>query len=155
MRLFNIPVVPLGLTLAGLIPFAAAAALLWLYPGQLAGAANPGLVLIVYAAVILSFLGGVRWGAEINAQGSGGLPRAPQMYLSMLGALAGWGAVLWAAAGQLDWPVFAAAAAAHLLHLVWDANGAGLPFWYRRLRILAGSGAAVSLIAAAAAYALR
>ncbi|MFN7056436.1 DUF3429 domain-containing protein [Hyphomonas sp.] len=155
MRLFNIPVIPLLLTLAGLVPFVAPAALMWMSGSQPIRTAQAALVLIVYGAIILSFLGGVRWGAEINAQGSGGIPRGGLMYLSVLGSLAGWGLVLWAVLGQLGWPVFAAAAGAHLVHMAWDANGAGMPFWYRRLRLFAGSGAALSLAAAAAAYALR
>jgi len=155
MRLFKIPVVPLLLTMAGLVPFGAAAGLMLLSGGQPVRMAQAGLVLIVYGAVVLSFLGGVRWGAEINAQGSGGIPRSGLMYFSVLGSLAGWGLVLWAVLGQLGWPVFAAAALAHVLHLLWDADGAGLPFWYRRLRIIAGSGAALLLAIAAAVYALR
>jgi hypothetical protein len=155
MRLFNIPVLPLGLTLAGLIPFAAPAAVIWLSADDPVRKAQVGLVLIVYSAMILSFLGGVRWGAEINAQGSGGTPRGTLLSLSVLGSLAGWGLVLWAVLSALAWPVFAAAAAAHLLHLIWDADGAGLPFWYRRLRVVAGSGAVLALAAAAAGYALR
>ncbi len=154
MRLFGIPGVPLALTLAGLIPFVAGAALMWapdIGPVQQAQAA---LCLLVYGAVILSFLGGVRWGAEINAQG-GGHPRAPLVTLSVLGALAAWGLVLWSVLGGLGWPVFAAAAAAHVAHGVWDADGAGLPFWYRRLRVFAAVLATASLAAAGAAYLIR
>ena len=154
MRFFNVPVLPLWLTLAGLIPFAAPAAVIWLSADDPVQKAQAGLVLIVYAAVILSFLGGVRWGAEINAQG-GGAPRGRLLYLSVLGSLAGWGLVLWAILGSLAWPVFAAAAAAHLLHLIWDADGACLPYWYRRLRVVAGTGAVLALGAAALGYALR
>ncbi|MFN4023203.1 MAG: DUF3429 domain-containing protein [Hyphomonas sp.] len=155
MRLFGIPSLPLALTLSGLIPFAAPAAVLWLAPENAALQDRAGLGLLAYGAVILSFLGGVRWGAEINAQGSGGIPRAALLNLSMLGPLAGWGLVLWGAFAGLAWPLFAAMAGAHGLHAVWDADGAGLPLWYRRLRRLAAGGAIAALAAAAAAYAVR
>lgn len=155
MRLFGIPSLPLALTLSGLIPFAAPAAMLWLAPEDAALQDKAGMALLVYGAVILSFLGGVRWGAEINAQGSGGIPRSALLNLSMLGPLAGWGLVLWGAIAGLGWPVFAAMAGAQGLHAAWDSDGAGLPMWYRRLRRLAAVGAVAALIAAAAAYALR
>lgn len=155
MRLFGIPSLPLALTLSGLIPFAVPAALLWIGPADPALQDRAGMALLAYGAVILSFLGGVRWGAEINAQGSGGLPRPGLLNLSMLGPLAGWGLVLWGAFGGLAWPVFVALAGTHGLHALWDTDGAGLPLWYRRLRRLAAGGAVAALAAAAAAYALR
>ncbi|MBK8197437.1 MAG: DUF3429 domain-containing protein [Acidobacteria bacterium] len=155
MRVFGIPGVPLALTLAGLIPFGAGAGVMWYARGDdPVLQAQAALSLLVYAGVILSFLGGVRWGAEINANGSG-IPRTRLMVLSVLGALAGWGLVLWGVLGSLGWQVFAAAAAAHVLHGVWDADGAGLANWFRRLRIFAAAGAVISLGAAAAVYLVR
>ncbi len=151
MRLFTIPAVPLALTLAGLVPFIAAASIVAAAGDDVVLRAQAGLVLIVYAAAILSFLGGVRWGAEINAQGSG-IPRTRLIALSVLGALAGTGLVVWAVLGGLGWPVFAAAAIAHLAHAAWDVDGAGLANWFRKVRLIAGAGAFASLAGAAVAY---
>ena len=155
MRLFGIPGVPLALTLAGLVPFVAGAGVMWVPEIGPVYQAQAALALLVYAGLILSFLGGVRWGAEINAQGGGGIPRTPLVALSVLGSLVGWGLVLWGVLGALGWPVFAAAAVVHLAHGVWDADGAGLPYWYRRLRVLAAILAAASLAAAALVYLIR
>jgi len=154
MRVLGIPGLPLALTLAGLVPLAASAGVVWTAAGEPILRAQVSLVLLAYSAVVLSFLGGVRWGAEINAQG-GGIPRAALMSLSVLGPLAAWGILLWGVLGGLDWPVFAAAVLAHGAQLVWDADGAGLPTWFRRLRVFAGTFAVLALAAAGAAYALR
>lgn len=155
MRQFGIPTVALWLTLTGLVPFTVPAGLLWILRGDLVLSGQAALALLVYSALILSFLGGVRWGAEINAQGSGGIPRAPILALSVLGALAGWALVLIGVLTGFFWPALAMAAIAHILQGYWDADGAGLPGWFRRLRIIAATGAVLSLAAAAASYAAR
>ena len=49
-----------ALGVAGLLPFVAGAAGLWLLPPEWAGLA--ALALLTYAAVIVSFLGGIHWG---------------------------------------------------------------------------------------------
>jgi hypothetical protein len=149
----NAPPLPaLALTLAGLIPFVAPALVMILSPDDPVRRAQAGLALVVYAAVILSFLGGVRWGAEIAAGRAGWAG----LGLSVLGALAGWGAVLYGVLGALSVPVFIALAAALLLHGLWDARAAsGLPVWYRRLRIAATAGAVLALGVGAWAQALR
>jgi hypothetical protein len=72
------------LGLAGLIPFAAASATRAAGPPELAGPAL--LALLAYAAVILSFLGGVRWGAELSAE----RPSPAVIALSVLPSLAAW-----------------------------------------------------------------
>lgn len=155
MRQFGMPAVALWLTLAGLLPFAVPAGLLWMLPADPVLSGQAALALLVYSALILSFLGGVRWGAEINAQGSGGIPRAPILALSVLGALAGWAFVLFGVLTGALWLALAMAAGAHILQGYWDADGAGLPRWFRRLRIIAATGAVLSLVAAAASYAVR
>lgn len=154
MRLFGLPAFALGLTLAGLVPLAAGAGVLWAARGNAVLQFQAAQTVIVYGALILSFLGGLRWGAEVNGQGAG-VPRAPILALSVLGALAGWGIVLWALWAPAQWPMLAALAGAHLLHGLWDGRGAGLPIWMRRLRAVAAGVAAVSLGAAAASYFVR
>jgi hypothetical protein len=49
-----------ALGVAGLVPFVAAAVGLWSLPPEWAGLA--ALALLTYAAVIVSFLGGIHWG---------------------------------------------------------------------------------------------
>ncbi|MFN7178631.1 DUF3429 domain-containing protein [Hyphomonas sp.] len=154
MRLFGVPAVALGLTLAGLVPLAAGAGVMWAARADAVLQMQAAQALIVYGALILSFLGGVRWGAEVNGQGAG-IPRTPLISLSVLGSLAGFGIVLWALWSVELWPVLAALAGAHLLHGVWDAGGAGLPIWMRRLRGFAAVVAVIALGAAAASYFVR
>ena len=141
-----------ALTLAGLIPFLAPALIMILSTDDPVRRAQAGLALIVYAAVILSFLGGVRWGAEISAGRAGWAG----LGASVLGALAGWGAVLYGVLGALSAPVFLVLAGALLLHGLWDMRAAGsLPAWYRGLRLWATAGAVLALGLGAWAQALR
>lgn len=149
MSRFGIPGAPLALTLAGIAPFAAGASVMWAAEADPVLQAQAGLTLLVYGAVILSFLGGLRWGAEVAGQAP---PRAAALGLSVLGSLAAWGLVLYAVLGALDWQVFAAAAGAHLLHGIWDTGAAALPAWMRRLRAIGTFGAAAGLLAGGAAY---
>ncbi|MEM7766745.1 MAG: DUF3429 domain-containing protein [Pseudomonadota bacterium] len=151
---FSIPIAPLALTLAGLVPFVASAAVMvWAGddPENAVRAGQAGFVVLAYGAVILSFLGGVRWGAEMA--GSDGSPPASTVLLgSVAGALVGWGALLVALLNPF-FPVgtlFLGLAAALTLHWAWDVSSraAGLPAWYGGLRTLATAGAVLSLLAA-------
>ena len=103
--------------LAGVVPFVAPplASLAW--PGLRDAAAT---VAVAYGALILSFLGGARWGlaAARPAPGIGVIS------LAML-------------------PTLAALLA---LHFVWDARSPGLPRWYPRLRALLTAGAVSGLV---------
>lgn len=149
-RAFAIPPAPLVLTLAGLIPFIAGAAAIHGLAGDVARQASAKLVLILYAAVILSFLGGVRWGVEMSVHPSA--PRFVILALSVVGSLAGWG-VAWAGAlvGLAPWQ-FLALAGLVVAHWLWDALASeDLPAWYDGLRAIASLGAATSLMAAWAA----
>lgn len=147
---FSIPPAPLALTLAGLLPFVAAATAVGLLREDIAGRAAAELILLAYAAVILSFLGGVRWGIEIARSAP---PRWAVLGLSVLGALAGWAMVLHAVLrGQSPW-LLAVAAGLLALHWAWDVFAAReAPAWYGGLRTLASLGAVLSLLAA---FALR
>lgn len=149
MKLFGIPGAPLALTLAGMAPFAAGAGVMWAAQADPVLQAQSGLALLVYGAVILSFVGGLRWGAEVAGREA---PRAQVLGLSVIGSLAAWALVLYGVLGALGWQVFAAAAGAHLLHGFWDTGAAGLPAWMRRLRAIGTFGAAAALLAGGAAY---
>ena len=140
----SIPLVPLGLGLGGLIPF-------WgLAIGVLAHGAfglEPralDLALATYAAIIISFLGGIRWGAVLGREGRGAtyagsiVPSlvawaclsAPEPWrLGLLGVVA-------LALGPID------------LGLVRDGLA---PRWFGRLRLILGTGAGVALLLGAIA----
>ncbi|MEI6487247.1 MAG: DUF3429 domain-containing protein [Sphingomonadales bacterium] len=130
------PPVVLVYGVAGLIPFLAppVATLIWPdFRWQFTES------LLWWAAIILSFLGGARWGAAVQqAQ-----PAPGQIGLAMLPSIAGWLILLVPAkyrVGQL-----LALAAALLLHLLWDLRSHGLPGWYGRLRMVLTAGAVTAL----------
>ena len=133
------PSVAWALGLAGLVPFFGAAAALWVGPETLRGAAL--LSLQAYAAAILSFLGGARWGLEVGRDAG---PRPVSLAFSVLPALAAWlllvGNLKISPALQL-----AGFGACLLAAGVWDARAAAAPAWYRRLRVLLTAGAVVAL----------
>jgi len=126
-RLKNIPTAALVLGAAGALPFIAAAA------GALildAGRGPALLALLTYGAVILSFLGGIRWGMAIARAGS---DTALNLSISIVPAVVAWGALLLPPqAGMLT------LAAAFVVMLILDILAARLgqaPSWYPRLRI--------------------
>jgi hypothetical protein len=100
----RLPVTALLLGIAGLIPFVVCAL------GALRGDVPPGgvnywlLALCGYAAVILSFVGGVHWGFVLEAPAPGGVAirprRAYRLVLGVLPSLGGWIAILVMLTGQ-------------------------------------------------------
>lgn len=107
-----------------------------------------GVSFAIYAAVLLSFLGGVRCGFELMRA-----PDAPsglRLLFSALPALAGWCLALLVIA----WPGALAAEAAFAglfaAQYVWDqrsAADAGAPAWYPMLRqVLTGGAMIICLI---------
>ncbi|MEO0981912.1 MAG: DUF3429 domain-containing protein [Pseudomonadota bacterium] len=147
-RAFDIPPAPLALTLAGLAPFLGGAACMLLLallgaPIEIAAGA-----VLAYSAVILSFLGGARWGVEIAAA-SLVQPRWSVLGLSVLGALAGWAGVVWWLVADGSPEIFLGFAAAFALHWAWDLSAdRALPHWYAGLRTIATAGAAAALVGA-------
>lgn len=126
----GIPAGALWLGLLGLLPFYGAA-LLAHQPLTVGAAARIGFV--VYAAVILSFLGGVRWGLEIARES--GTPSPRRLVLSVLPPLYGWAC----AVGTLVWDLSLSGfvATGFVLQFLWDRAAAreGLaPAWYEPLR---------------------
>src|SRR5688500_14465348 len=87
----RIPPAALGLGLVSLIPFALAALAQWVpLPGLAAGLPLPAG--IAYGAVVLSFLGGIRWGTAIGPYATA--RQALELAASTLPALAAWIALL-------------------------------------------------------------
>ena len=110
----------------GLIPFLLPAPAGWIWPAlvPLAGSA-----LAVYAALILSFLGGARWGMAVTAR----VVDNRIVSLAMLPSLAGF-ALLMLPAEWRGWQL-AGLAAAHGLQGIWDLRATTVPDWYAGLRV--------------------
>lgn len=83
---------PLLLGLAGLLPFVATAAAGWLAPVAWQGVAIQAF--LYYAAVILSFLGGIQWGVAMSLEPAGGPGFRARILLSMAPSLIAWPALL-------------------------------------------------------------
>ena len=125
----------------GLLPFILAAVAAY--------AVDPALqeyfrkALVSYGAVILSFLGGVRWGVAMIGRDTTGLARP--LLISVVPALLGWWAALMpSTAGAIM------LAACFAVLLVADVRNHNMPAWYRMLRIPLSIGAIGSLLAGAA-----
>ena len=131
---------------AGLIPFFAGAAALWAGPERVGPAAFsiPSLML-VYAATIASFLGGVRWGVEAVRVGG---PSARNLALSVTPQLAAW--ALAAAPGLPFAMRFDGLAALLIVQGLADMTAKNLPTWYRALRgpVTVGAAAAMGALGA-------
>lgn len=137
----SIPIPARVLGGAGLIPFfAAALAAVW--PG-FADHDFALRALIAYGAVILSFLGGVRWGLAIAER-----PDAlwGPLAVSVAPSLGGWVALLLPAGTGL---VLLALGFAVMVAL--DGRLVAAPAWYRRLRLPLSAGAILALLVGLAA----
>lgn len=131
------PSTPLWLGLGGLIPFYAALALVYTAPGEIAAVALRGL--IGYGAVILSFLGGVWWGAGLRSSDVGDR----HMVLSVLPSLVAWPALYLSPQNALL-VLLAGHVASGLVDRIAALSG-NLPAWYGRLRVILAIGASLAL----------
>ena len=109
----------------GIIPFWSLLAATLLAPTWAGIAAA---VEAVYAALILSFLGGARWGLAIRDAA----PDAAVVGLAMTPTLAGL-SILVLARGEVRLQLLALAAGL-TASWAWDCTAKGLPAWYARLR---------------------
>lgn len=139
----SIPLPALALGLAGLIPFFAGAVALWTPLPVLTP--ELGLKLITaYGAIILSFLGGIRWGTAIGPYDT--RRQGLELSASVLGSLAGLAAVFMPAV-----PALTLLITGFLMQALWDVmsvEAGRLPPWFGKLRMLLTAGAVVSLVAA-------
>lgn len=116
-----------GLGVAGLIPFAAALALAWW--GPIAWQVVATYSFVYYSAVILSFLGGVHWGAAIQNAQEGSRRR---LVLAMVPSLLAWPALMMNTVSGL-WVLLAG----FILIGGYDMSRegrVGFPRWYLMLR---------------------
>lgn len=130
------PAPALALGLLGLVPFVAAAIIPLLHPPATDISAR---ALVAYGAVILSFIGGVRWGLAISSRAAEGV--AGPLVISIAPSLVGWIAVLIGGRAGL-----ATLALALAVLLVADLRLAVAPAWYRALRLPLTAGAVASLV---------
>lgn len=129
------------LGVAGLIPFFVTGAVLWAGPqrfGPLVFIAP--IALLAYAATIASFLGGVRWGAEMNREAG---PRPIPLALSTAPQVLAWLLIIAPipTVGRYGGLILLFAIGA-----VWDAASPDLPAWYRGLRVPLSVGAVAALL---------
>lgn len=122
--------------LFGLVPFWALPAALVVWPGR---ADLTVVVVSAYAALILSFLGGARWGMALRAAE----PDPGVVALAMAPTLVAWGLLIVLHAAQ-RLQLFALAAVLLLVGL-WDLISPQAPAWYQRLRLLLTAGATSGL----------
>jgi hypothetical protein len=138
------------LALAGVVPFLLATAALFV--SDASSVRVPAITaLVTYAAVILSFLGGIEWGLAIRDESGNESTRAIALGLSTVSSLAAW-AVLW-----LPSPTWQVGSALALFAAVWAADewmaGRGLlPTWFVDLRTAVS--AIVAALLAVALYGL-
>lgn len=137
----SIPAAPLWLGLGGLLPFVASAAGVH--------AADPTIALLAlsslggYGAVILSFLGGIKWGVVVNDRAA--MQSWSTLALSVLPSLIAWPALLLPPLTMLSLLIFGFA-----LQFVLDRHSVAsgmLPRWFGRLRLILTAGAILSLLA--------
>lgn len=140
--------VALRLGYAGLVP--AILLSLWLYgiPGDHLWRETTIALLTGYAAVVLSFLGGIRWGYAMSGTSD---DTARLLAISVVPALGGWAAFF------IPPPYsFVLLAVAFAAHGAWDslsAQSGRMPGWFARLRMQLTAGIVVAMIIAFAATA--
>jgi hypothetical protein len=94
-----------------------------------------------YAGLILSFLGGARWGQAIQTD----RPDCTVVSLAMLPTIVA--LVLLAAPSLSPGVRMGGLAFALVLHWLWDIRAVGLPRWYASLRTKLTIGAVIGLLA--------
>jgi hypothetical protein len=137
------PVVAWTYGLLGLIPFAVGAVLLTTDDGEAKAAAKRGLIL--YGAVIASFLGGARWGLEIARQPV----RTSVISASMAPTVASFLLALLPRSRART--TFAGLIAVFAAQWVWDTRSDDTPNWYPSLRTILTGGAVLALLTGLAA----
>ena len=124
--------------LLGLLPFAATALGGAFATGELRLEARTAL--LAYAGLILSFLGGARWGLEIGRR----TPDPVEISASMVPTVVAF-LILLAPASLGGWR-FAAMGLAMMGQWLWDVRAARTPAWYPRLRSVLTAGAVAALV---------
>ena len=137
----------------GLAPLAICA--LVTFSNHLDTARLGGLGFALYAAVLLSFLGGVRCGFELMRDPAA--PNALRLFFSALPALSGWALTLFVVIMPVALGAASAFAGIFAAQYVWDHRSAdaGAPAWYPLLRSVLTGGAMIICLLIPLATALR
>ena len=139
----KIPLVALVLGLLGLIPFISPSiALLIPYDPYELGARAFHMMLVTYAALIASFLGGVRWGNALEKPHRHGL----DFTVSVLPSLVAWLAL--ATPRPYDLVVLLAVFLMLGISDVGLATRGHAPRWFGKLRVILTTGVTISLLLA-------
>ena len=123
---------------AALLPFPLAAIA---YGWGAAAVARPALtVIITWSAVILAFLGGVRWGLESGLE----QPRWQRLLISVLSPVLAWTLLL--SRGRIDnvW-IIGGCIGAFLVQWLFDHHGPDVPARYPKLSTTLTAAACISL----------
>ncbi len=143
----TIPKMPLLLGLGGLLPFWGLALLLYLPHQYLShqvpwGRTASDLALATYAAIIVSFLGGIRWGVAVAAAARS--DAIGQYAIAVVPSLVAWALLVapepWRLVGL---GILALALGGFDQNLV---SSAFAPPWFGRLRLILSGGAGVALL---------
>ncbi len=137
-RVESPPAVLWAMALLSLSPFPITALIYCYGPADLS---RPALTsLLTWSSVVLSFLGGVRWGLESREPH----PRAHRLFFAALSSVAAWVVVL--ARGRLDegW-ILGAFLAAFMIQWLFDHQTPDTPSRYPMLSTVLSGGACVSL----------
>ncbi|SFJ56682.1 DUF3429 domain-containing protein [Caulobacter sp. UNC279MFTsu5.1] len=124
--------------LATLVPFVICSALFCYGPIDMRQVAL--ISLLAYSTAMMSYLGGVRCGLEIERAS----PRWITLGLSLLFPLAGFGLLLGGLKFEPAWQL-SGFLLVFILQWLWDVTSHEGPAWRPRLRTLLTSGAAISL----------
>lgn len=115
-----------SLSLAGILPFIAPVFWFYFAGDDAALVERAHLYMVAYGAIILSFLGGIRWGVAL-VQG-----HANHLILSVLPSLLAWACLLAPMAYQLP-----SLTLGFILQWIWDYKATKtdiLPIWFGHLR---------------------
>ena len=123
----TIPTAARALGYGGVVPFLAAA--INVAAGGPLAPATALTVFLYYAAIILSFLGGIRWGASVNDEQR--LVR--ELGLSVVPSLWAFACLLLPGSSDAVWFLLAGFVAMGIADSIW--RPASMPPWMRRLRI--------------------
>lgn len=127
-----------AIALLALAPFPVSAVLYAYGPKDMAG---PGLtVILTWSAVVLAFLGGVRWGLETARP----MPRWQRLMASTISPVAAWIMLLARGEFALYW-VIVGFMAAFILQWLFDHTAPDVPARYPRLSTVMTLGACISL----------
>ena len=128
----TIPRPALVLGAGGIIPFAAVAVGVWMVDDPLWVARGIDAV-VLYAAVILSFVGAVHWGLEMAQYGPRSKVGGWDRYgWAVTPSLIAWFATFLVAEGALG--VMIAGFVLAAFHDAWSSRAQLVPVWYGRLR---------------------